>query len=371
MAKQVMRVGPATISDVAQLAGVAKMTVSRVINKSGYVGKETEQRVRQAIAKLGFRPNEVARSLKGGRSKTIGIIVPDLSDPFFAASANEAQKVAASHGYLSLITSTERDETHEADEIELMLERNISGLLIVPTRRGWPPMLEFHARGLPIVAFGRQFLELPGDDVLVDNLEGAYQGTRHLLDHGHTRIACLGYDESTSVIQDRITGYRKAMRDAKLPEHVSTAVDSLERTIELIRTWRLTQAGPTAIFTLNNVATMNLHLAFKQLGVHVPQDYAVIGFDDLEYWKLFACPVTAVRQSPGQLGKRAAELLFARLANPEPAGSGDQHIVLPVDLIIRNSCGCSGPERVIRVKSEAEGDSHAPAADSSAEIPRG
>ncbi len=371
LAKQVMRVAPATMSDVAQLAGVGKMTVSRVINKSGYVGKETEQRVLRAIAKLGFRPNEIARSLKGGRSNTIGIIVPDLGDNFFAMCANEAQKVAAAHGYLSLITSSERDEAHEADEIELLCERNMSGLLIVPTRRRLPPLLQFYARGLPIVAFGRQFLEFPCDDVLVDNIEGAYQATLHLLEHGHTRIACVGYDEATGAVQDRITGYRMAMRSAKLPEHVFTSVDSLERTIELIRSWRLTQGGPTAIFTLNNVATMNLHLAFKQLAVNVPQDYAVIGFDDLEYWKLFACPVTAVRQSSGQLGKRAAELLFERLANPDPAGSGDQHIVLPVDLIIRNSCGCSGPERVIRVKSEGEGGSHALPADSSVEFTGG
>ena len=359
------------MSDVAQLAGVGKMTVSRVINKSGYVGKETEQRVRQAIAKLGFRPNEIARSLKGRHSKTIGIIVPDLGDNFFATCVNEAQKVAAAHGYVSLITSSERDEAHEADEIKLMLERNISGLLIVPTRHGWPPLLEFRARGLPIVAFDRQFLELPSDDVLVDNIEGAYEAMLHLLGHGHTRIACLGYDESTSVIQDRIAGYRKAMRSANLPEHVFTSVNSIERIIELIHTWRLTQGGPTAIFTLNNVTTMNLHLAFKKLAVNIPQDYAVISFDDLEYWTLFACPVTAVRQPVAELGKRAAELLFERLASSEPAGSGDRHIVLPVDLILRNSCGCSGPERVIRVKSEAEGDCHALAADSSVKFTGG
>lgn len=330
------------MSDVAQLAGVGKMTVSRVINKNGYVGKQTEQRVLQAIAKLGFRPNETARSLKGGRSKTIGIIVPDFSDNFFATCANDAQKVAAAHGYLSLISSAERDEAHEADEIELMRERNISGLLIVPTRRGLPPLLEFHARGLPIIAFDRKFLQFPCDDVLVENAEGAYKATRHLLDHGHTRIVCLGYDEGIGAIQDRIAGYRRAMREAKLAEHVSTAVSSIERTVELIRIWRRTNDGPTAIFTLNNVATMNLHLAFKELGISVPRDYAVIGFDDQESWTLFACPVTAVRQPVAEMGRRAAELLFARLENPEAASPDEQHIVLPVDLIIRNSCGCNG-----------------------------
>jgi LacI family transcriptional regulator len=321
------------------------MTVSRVINKSGYVRKETEQGVRQAIAKLGFRPNEIARLLRGGLSKTIGIIVPDLGDSFFATCANEAQKVAASHGYLSLIASAERDEAHEADEIELMRERNISGLLIVPTRRGWPTLLELYARDLPIVAFDRQFPEFPCDDVLVDNVEGAYQATRHLLDHGHTHIACLGFDEVISAVQDRINGYRKAMREANLREHISTAVNSLEQTIDQVRTWRQTRDGPTAIFTLNNVTTLNVHLAFKQFAINIPQDYAVIGFDDLDYWTLFACPVTAVRQPTAELGKRAAEMLFARLASPEPTGSGHQHVVLPVGLIIRNSCGCMGTER--------------------------
>lgn len=336
-----MRSGPATISDVARLAGVGKMTVSRVINKSGYVGKETESRVRQAIAKLGFQPNENARSLKGGRSKTIGIIVPDLGDGFFATCANEAQKVAAIHGYLSLITSSERDETNEADEIELMRQRNISGLLIAPTRHGWPPLLEFSERGMPIVAFDRKCSGMHFDDVLVDNAGGGYQATRHLIEHGHTHIACFGYDEMIEAVQDRIAGYRKAMRDARLSEHVFTGISSLKSTVELIRTWHSSKDGPTAIVTLNNVATMNVHFAFKQLGISVPQDYAIIGFGDLEYWTLFACPVTAVRQPIAEIGKRAAELLFARLNNLDQESPAEQHVVLPVELIIRNSCGCN------------------------------
>ena len=338
MRKNPERGAPATIADVAQLAGVGTMTVSRVINQSGYVGKDTALRVQKAIAKLGFRPNETARSLKGGKSKTIGIIVPDLSDIFFALCANEAQKVAVSHGYLSLIGSGGRAETTEMDEIGLMLERNISGLIIAPTLREWPPLLELAARGTPIVTFDRRLSGFDSDVVLADNSGGGYVATRHLIEHGHTHIACVGYDEATVTVQDRIAGYRKAIQEAGISEYTYTSVDSQEKIAALLRTWAANLNRPTAVFTLNNISTMNFYLACRQVGVSIPNDYALIGFGDLEFWTLFACSVTAVRQPSAELGKRAADMLFARLRTSERQTA--QQIVLPVELIVRNSCGC-------------------------------
>jgi len=332
---------PPTITDVARLAGFGKMTVSRVINGEGYVRKDTEFRIRTAIEKLGYRPNEAARSLKGRRARTIGIIVPDLGDNFFATCANAAQLVAAKHGYMALVASSGRDETYEADEIQLMTQRNIAGLIIVPTREDWIPLRELASRGVPVVAFDRPLVGVSADEVTVDNIGGACLGVGHLIAHKHRRIACIGYDSNVLPIRDRIRGYERSMRDADLEVITHAEVESIDGIETLLRSWNGSRSRPTALFTLNNVTTINTLLAIQRLGLAVPDSYAIVGFDDLAFAPLLQCPITAIRQPIAEMGRNAAAMLFDRLIGHSKNEHSPIKLVLPVELVVRRSCGCS------------------------------
>src|ERR1039457_3750996 len=192
-----------TIRDVAKVARVGLMTVSRVINNHPSVRASTRKKVEAAIVQLGYRQNEAARLLKGQRAKLIGLIVPDLSDTFFAWCAHTVQQIARANGYMTVVVSSERDAEFEFQEAELMASSKVAGLLVVTsTGRGDERMSELQSTGLAIVAFDRP---LPGSDtdcVLVENRTGAEEATQHLIEHGHRRIVCIGYDEDTYTIRE-------------------------------------------------------------------------------------------------------------------------------------------------------------------------
>src|SRR5580658_1477560 len=175
-----------TIGDVARESGVGRMTVSRVVNGGKLVSATTAARVRAAIRKLGYEPNEAARILKGQSSHTIGLIVPDLADPFFAICAHAVQQLAAKHGYLTLLLASERNRDSEAKELAMMQSRNIAGILIVPSSPDCIGQLQnVRSRGLPVVMLDRTFPGLDAAEVMVENEQGARRAIQHLVEHGH------------------------------------------------------------------------------------------------------------------------------------------------------------------------------------------
>ena len=183
-----------TVREVAELAGVGMMTVSRVINNGPSVRPATRKRVLAAIAELGYRRNEAARMLTGHRATMIGLIVPDLSDSFFASCAQTIQHVASSLGYMTLVAASERDSELEIQQAQQMASRNRSGIILVTsTRKRDPRPEELEASGLPIVALDRPIAGLRSDAVVTEDLLGAEAGVRHLLEHGHKRITCVSY----------------------------------------------------------------------------------------------------------------------------------------------------------------------------------
>src|SRR5580698_4050983 len=205
-----------TIREVAKLAKVGVMTVSRVINNHASVRNSTRKRVEAAIVQLGYRQNEAARLLKGQRAKIIGLIVPDLSDAFFASCAHTVQHIARAHGYMTLVVASERDAELEVEQAELMAKRMISGLLLVSSIKESDERLQrLQDSDLPIVAFDRPLPGLNTDAVLVENRAGAEAAIQHLLKHGHQRIACIGYDQDVYPIRERIEGYRYTLQSAR------------------------------------------------------------------------------------------------------------------------------------------------------------
>jgi LacI family transcriptional regulator len=329
-----------TIQDVAHKAGVGLMTVSRVVNDSASVRPSTRKRVLAAITELGYKQNEAARLLKGQRSKTIGLIVPDLSDVFFAACAHTIQHVARSKGYMTLVVASERDPDLEIQQAELMASRKVAGLLVVTSVKDDHRIKALQNDGLSIVAFDRPLSGIDTDAVVVENKLGAEEAVRHLIGHGHTRIACIGYDQDAYTIRERLDGYMNSMRADGLKPLVSPIVETLDATRFWLEKILKTEDHPTAFFSLNHRTSTYLLQLLPAMHFRVPKDIALIGFDDFELAHIVAPPLTTVAQSPVEIAQRASALLFERIANGDKTGFPPVKVALPVKLIIRTSCGC-------------------------------
>ena len=323
------------------------MTVSRVVNGGNLVSSATAARVRAAIKKLGYEPNEAARILKGQAPRTIGLIVPDLADTFFSICAHAVQQMAAKHGYMTLLLASERDRDSEAKELAMMKSRNIAGILIVPSSAGSVSQLrELRERGIPVVMFDRTFPGLDAGEVMVENREGTKKAVNHLLDHGHRSILCVGYDSEFNSIGQRLEGYESAMNDAGLKPQFAVVKGSSLVGPQVLKRLRSAKP-PTALFTLNNVSTTQVLSMLQRESIHIPQDIAIIGFDDFELAPLLAVPLTAVRQPAAELGRSAARLLLDRVrSHPADLRSSRGRIVLPTELVIRRSCGCEAIRKI-------------------------
>jgi LacI family transcriptional regulator len=332
---------PPTIEDVARECGVGKMTVSRVINGAHLVSASTATRVRAAIRKLGYEPNEAARILKGRSSHTIGLIIPDLADAFFAACAHAVQQFAAKHHYLTLLLATERDPDSEARELAMMKSRNIAGILLVPSSpESIRHLQDVRARGLPVVMLDRTFPGLDAGEVMVENEQGARKAVKHLVDHGHRSILCVGYDSQFNSIGLRIEGYEKAMKEAGLHPEVLIADEPTATVPKLMQQLRSANP-PTALFALNNVTTLNVLQALRRENIRIPDKVAIIGFDDFEMAAMLDVPLTAVRQPAAEVGRSATRLLLDWIRSRSPElRAANQRILLPTELVIRRSCGC-------------------------------
>jgi LacI family transcriptional regulator len=329
-----------TVADVARLAGVGAITVSRVVNGNGYVSIEKRKRIKAAIKRLGYRPNQAARVLKGHRARMIGLIVPDLSDPFFGMCAAAVEEFAFEHGHMTLIVASQRNAEVEKNEADMMMGQNIAGLVIVPSLPN--DRLELLASsGIPIVALDRPLEGLIADEVMVDNLGGAQTAVEHLVWHGHRKIACIGYDKDFYSIRQRILGYTNVLKKAELKPALYDDISTPEAVGRIIHSWMRAKDRPSAVFSLNNVTTLRILQSLKEVGLKIPDTIAIVGFDDFSLAPLLSPPLTAVRQPAQEMGTQAAKLLFDHIENAE---DNQQRIkiktILPVEFIIRTSCGC-------------------------------
>ena len=211
------------------------MSVSRVINNHPSVKHSTRAKVMKAIARIGYSPNDAARMLKGRRGRTIGLVVPDLSD-FFSSCFHAVQEVAIRHDYQTVVVATGRSVAVEDQQLE-SIQNRVAGLLIVSSGGDGTRLKAIQNSGVPIVALDRPIAGLQADAVLVENREGAEQGVRHLIEHGHKKIACVGFDSGSYTVRERIEGYKLAMRNAGLQPILFTQVNSLEAMQALALRW--------------------------------------------------------------------------------------------------------------------------------------
>ena len=331
------------MAEVARLADVGTMTVSRFLNGSGYVNPKTATRVQAAIDRLGYRPNQMARALRGVKSRSIGLIVPSLADPFFAICAHSVNAIAQLHGYSMILTASNGDANTEYSEAEWMLEKHVEGFIICPTSAKISKLASAEFQRTPIVSFDRP-LEVPrASSVVVENSGGAKRATEHLIGHGHKRIHFLGDSPDLFTIKARFDGYRRALQSAGLAAYKNLETDTEAMVLDYVKKVMSERKPPTAFLAGNNRISRYLYRAMFQLGYDIPKDVAIVGFDDFDMADMLHPPLTVVRQPIELMGTTAAEVLFDQLkmkadSRPEVGSK----TTLKVELILRSSCGCSG-----------------------------
>jgi LacI family transcriptional regulator len=331
----------ATVSDVAKRAGVSKMTVSRVINGGNGVRPETKRRVERAVAELDFVPNGVARGLMTSSTKTLGLIVPDIVNPFFTMVVHGAETVARKAGYHLLLCNSEGDLGQERQYVEHMISHRVDGILIAPTGDRSKANLGLLARRkMPFVLIDRTVAGMKCDVVQSDGVEGARKLVAHLLSLGHKRIAAIVEHDDVSTARERLAGYKEAFAAVKqklVPDLVIRTTADRAGGYGAMQQILALRPPPTAVFAVNNMTALGAIQALRERGLDVPKDIALVCFDDVEHLAVLSPFLTVVNQPTEMFGALSAQLLLDRLASED---SGPRRrIVLPADLIVRESCG--------------------------------
>ena len=325
----------ATMRDVAARAGVSAKTVSRVFNDDPHVLPETRSHVEQVMRELNYVPNVLATTFRNGRSSAIGVAVPDIVDPFFAAIARAVDEVARRRGVATLLTNLGDDPGRERGVLESLLSRRLAGLIVAPvaTDHAW---LKRWQDSTPLVFVDRTPSGLSADMFAADDEAGGYLATRHLIEHGHRRIAYVGDDLHLSTEVNRLAGYRRALAGAGIgadEDLVAAYVRDRESTeTTVIRLLGLPDR-PTAVFSANAHSSMLLLHALPE------GELAVVGFDDFPMADLVRPALTVIDQDPDQIGRHAAKRVFDRVDHPKRRLRRTN--VLDVTLIERESCKIS------------------------------
>ncbi|MBC7099315.1 LacI family DNA-binding transcriptional regulator [Candidatus Bipolaricaulota bacterium] len=313
-------------------------TVSHVINGTRPVSPETAAKVWQAIRELDYHPNAVARSLRTRTTHVIGVVVSDITNPFFATLVRGAEDAAIAAGYSLIVCNSDEDPDKENLYVDMLRRRRMDGLLIAPVRDGGSPAIKALARrGMPFVFIDRRARDIRADAVLSDNVGGARMATQHLVERGHERIGIVLGIPGATTTEERYAGYRRALEEAGIPEDgrlVAYGEYRVRGGMRCAQEFLELNDPPTAIFSTNNLMTLGVLKALFSRRIRVPEEMAVVGFDDLEWAEMAHPPLTVVTQRPYEIGHRAAELLLERLGGYQ---GEPREVRVPVELIVRGS----------------------------------
>ena len=308
---------------------------------------KTLAHVLRVIESLGYTPNEAARTLKGHRTKTIGLVIPSIADPFFSSCAEAAQAVARANDSLLIVTTTQNDPDAEIESIKVLIRHRTDGLLIAPADSHGSALLNLLNRiVIPVVAIDRPIYKSSCGCVVADNFKGARVGTSHLIEHGYKRIACLTGETSLYTIRERIKGYKKAIENAGLTPILDTSVTDYKSAERVIQKLLAGPNPPDAIFALKNSTTIYTFEVLQKLNVAVPQTVALLGFDDFELASTVRPSISVIEQPVENMARIAAEQLFSQLLDapkgtPHDRSKPGEVFKLDTRLILRSSCGCT------------------------------
>jgi LacI family transcriptional regulator len=325
-----------TLADVAKTAQVATMTVSRYLNGHPNITERTAAKIKVAIEQLQYRPNQAARMLMGQPSRVIGLIIPNLANPFFSSIAHSVQQTAHAQGYLVWIAATDDEKSMDLQLMQRMRDHHVDGILLTVAPK--TSLARADLGDVPAVAIDRM---VPGklvDSVTIEDRVAAREAVRHLLEHGFQRIACLGLDPGINSIQERVKGYQEAMRARKLTPLPYEHCEDRPSTVRVLRKLLSGRAPVQAIFPAGVVATTLALEALDELRYPVPEKVALFSFGDAPLFHVFHPKISAVQQPTATLGETATlHLLHLISRKTRPSGMS---IRIPASLVLRESCGC-------------------------------
>jgi LacI family transcriptional regulator len=332
---------PTTLAELAEKLNLSTATISRALNDQPGVGMETRQRVLAAAAELGFAPHSGARTLATTRTENIGFVLyakPVGSDPFYSRIVQGVERECARHGYHLFLSALDPDQAAQPQAFSLVQSRRVDGLILagpdIPARF----VLELHASRLPIVLVDNALSETALDAVLSDDSGGAYAATQHLIEHDYRSIACVSGPQEWVSSRERTAAYQRALAEAGMaPQIVARDETTHETGLDAMRQILAGGTVPRAVFAVNDAMALGVIHAVEAAGLRVPQDIAVVGFDDLAWTALRPPALTTAHIYKEQMGRIAAARLFDIIAEP---GSEPVRSLVNTRLVIRESCGC-------------------------------
>ncbi|MDQ7249801.1 LacI family DNA-binding transcriptional regulator [Dongia sedimenti] len=327
-----------TLKDVAAAAKVSRATAARALNSYGYVGDDTAVRVLEVADSLGYRANRVAQALRRGKLPLIGFLPGDIQNPFFARIAHDLEAELRKHGHNLVIASSEESVAQERELLESLRSLSVRGFILAPTSASDNQHIVNLAKdGAPIVLIDRVAENVRCDSVVVDNEGGAREAMEYLIANGHRRIALLRDESRIFTAQERFAGYRNALKahgigldESLVGVSRSTVEHAIEATIRLFSR----RDRPTALFTVDSLMTQGALLALRSMGLAIPRDVSLVGFDDFDLATFTDPQITVVAQPIAELGPRAAQLLIERLDGKKVA---PRHVRFPTRLVVRGS----------------------------------
>lgn len=326
-----------TIYDVAKKANVSISTVSKVINKKGKISKETQHRVFQAIKELNFQPSVVASALTSKRALCIGMLVPDLSNPFFAEMVRSVEEVGHQLGYHLMICYTNNNQQEEENYISLLRKKRVDGIILATGMRKGTLTDELNQSAIPVAVMARDIPELEVDTVLVDDYMGGYLAASHLIELGHKRMAVISEDLNVTSSRERKRGFLKAMKDHELlaePEWFPVSDSSIGVGREAARELLRNPQRPTAIFAFNDLLAVGVIQAAKEMNIKIPDELSIVGFDNTIFATIIDPPLTTIAQPVQDMGRHVMEVLNENITVRQ---SLKRRILLMPNLIVRNT----------------------------------
>lgn len=339
----------ATLTDIAATIGVAPMTVSRVVNRSGYVSKQTREKVLEALKAMNYRRNGLARNLKRQRTETVGLVLGDISNPYSTELANAVRESLSVRGYNLFICISEHSAKEDITAFQSLVDHNVDGIIVATrsNREGDDYLRDIVDSSMPVVVVGRDFQHDDVDHVSADNLTGGFEATQHLIDLGHRRIGFIGATLSNRSSLKRMQGYLNALEahGIEIDERLITGRKEAVSEVPGYSTEKMGYEGmkrllslpnpPTAVFARNDFTAVGAMTATKEAGLSIPDDIAIVGFDDIPLAVHTSPALTTVRQPMRLQGQLAAEMLLKRITSDESVDSDER--ILNCELIIRGS----------------------------------
>lgn len=334
---------PITLDDIAKMAGVSVSTVSRVFNNKidqYRIGSKTAKSILKVARELNYRPNQLARGLRLKKTHTLGLVVPDISNPFFAYVIRSIQKVSHSLGYSLIVCDTDENLDLEIEHIDLLTSKRMDGLIVMPVGQEYAHIERLIRENIPLVLLDRCFSDLHANSVVIDNHKGACEAVEHLISYGHRRIAIIQGLPHTYTNTGRVQGYKEALTKHGIPVDEGLIVGSdFRKENGYIETKFLLhlENPPTAVFATSDLITLGALQAIAEEGLKIPTDISLVAFDDIDFAMSLLCPITAVAQPKETMGELAVKLLIEHIKNRKKWKP--KRIMLKSKLIVRESVG--------------------------------